>query len=242
MKNMNNLCRKLINYLLIVIELFILGLYFIPEYFLVEVNYDNFLVLFYYIVVIFIHSFIDFKEWSKGHILFRFAFLFTLCADYLMTYLGTYYELSIIFFFFAQLSYFLFINYNFKCQYLKSSIIIYGSLVISLVIVALILKLINLLTIIAIIYFSLSLTNIVYLIRIKNKGLINYLFLLGLVLFLLCDTCIGLQNVGISNVKVTDILSDLVWIFYAPSQMVLVLTLTNYYQKEVNYDKKNIKS
>ena len=91
-------------------------------------------------------------------------------------------------------------------------------------------------------FFSLSLTNIIYLLRIKNKGIKNYLFLLGLVLFLLCDTCIGLQNVGISNVKITDLFSHLVWIFYAPSQMILVITLTNYYKKGDKYEKKDIKS
>ena len=239
---MNKFVRKIVNCILVLIELFILGLYIIPEYFDVNVDYNNFLVLFYFIIVIFIHSFIDFKEWTKGHIIFRFAFLFTLCADYLMTYLDSFYELSIIFFFFAQLSYFIFINYNFKNVNLKSSIIIYLSLVTTLIIIGSILELINLLTIIAIIYFSLSLTNIIYLLKIKNKGLKNHLFLLGLVLFLLCDTCIGLQNVGISNVKITDLFSHLVWIFYAPSQMILVLTLTNYYEKGDNYEKKDIKS
>ena len=239
---MNKFVRKIVNCILVLIELFILGLYIIPEYFDVNVDYDNFLVLFYFIIVIFIHSFIDFKEWTKGHIIFRFAFLFTLCADYLMTYLDSFYELSIIFFFFAQLSYFIFINYNFKNVNLKSSIIIYLSLVTTLIIIGSILELINLLTIIAIIYFSLSLTNIIYLLKIKNKGLKNHLFLLGLVLFLLCDTCIGLQNVGISNVKITDLFSHLVWIFYAPSQMILVLTLTNYYEKGDNYEKKDNKS
>jgi len=239
---MNKFVRKIVNCILVLIELFILGLYFIPEYFDVNVDYDNFLVLFYFIIVIFIHSFIDFKEWTKGHIIYRFAFLFTLCADYLMTYLDSFYELSIIFFFFAQLSYFIFINYNFKNVNLKSSIIIYLSLVTTLIIIGSSLELINLLTIIAIVYFSLSLTNIIYLLRIKNKGIKNYLFLLGLVLFLLCDTCIGLQNVGISNVKITDLFSHLVWIFYAPSQMILVLTLTNYYKKGDKYEKKDIKS
>ena len=95
---MNKFVRKIVNCILVFIELFILGLYFIPEYFDVNVDYDNFLVLFYFIIVIFIHSFIDFKEWTKGHIIFRFGFLFTLCADYLMTYLDSFYELSIIFF------------------------------------------------------------------------------------------------------------------------------------------------
>lgn len=222
----NKLIKKLENIFLIV-ELIIFGMYLIPEYFDVKVNYDNFKVLFFLIVVIFLESFIYFRQWSKENLIVRIGFFFTLCADYLMTYLNKYYILSICFFFLTQLCYFILINCLFNKKYLKSSIISYGCVVVLLIVIASILELLEPLSLTAIIYISLSLTNIVYLIRIKNKTRSIKNFLLGLVLFLLCDLCIGLRNVGINEGLFINLISDCIWLFYAPSQMVLVQTLSN---------------
>ena len=224
---MENKIIKILEKIFLIIELFIFGLYLIPEYFDLTIHYDNFKVLFFLIVVIFLESFIYFRQWSKENLIVRIGFFFTLCADYLMTYLNKHYILSICFFFLAQLSYFILINFLFSKMYLISSIISYCCLVVLLIVIGSILKVLDPLSITAIIYISLSLTNIIYLIRIKNKTNSIKKFLLGLILFLLCDLCIGLRNIGLKDGMFIEIISECIWIFYAPSQMILVQTLSN---------------
>ena len=236
---MNSKLKKILIVIFIFIESMVFLLHLIPYHFNFAVPYDIYYILYFNIILVFIISFIDYKKWDKSHVLMRICFFFTLIADFFLTYLDKYYHLSLILFILVQLSYFVLINYLFKNKYLKSSIFTYINVVSFLLIVGNFLELINSLNIIAIFYFSLSLINIIYLFRIKSKS--NYIncFLIGLILFLLCDTCIGLRNIGITNHAFIDVVSSLIWIFYAPSQVILVLSLINVVNNEVIYNEKN---
>lgn len=220
-----DIMKRIFRILILILQIAVFLMYAIPEYFNIQVEYDNFKILIYFIVSIFLSTLIDYDRWNKIFILTRIVFFLTICADYFMTYLNNYYEISLVFFILVQLSYFVIIKMISSQNHIKSSIIIYLSIVSLLVIFAHFTSLINLLNLLSILYYSLSIINIVNLVRIKEKNRYINCFLIGLILFLLCDTCIGLRNIGITNAKFINIISVLIWIFYASSQIILSNTL-----------------
>lgn len=213
-----------------------------PDIFNFDLNIDDSLVLFIIIILVFVSSFIYFNSWTKHEIIIRIAFLFTLIADFLMTYLDAYYELSICFFFLVQLSYFLLINLLTKNKFLKSSIFIYFILVICLLTIGKFVYPLGLLEILAIIYISLSFINILYLIRIKNKNLFLYCFLIGLTLFFICDISIGISKFDLKNEVFERIVNFMIWGSYGPSQIILVNTLINIKENGGKFYEESIKS
>lgn len=239
---MNKIILNSIKVLLIIFELLLLGMYLFPNVFDFGININDSLNLFLIIVLIFFTSFFYIKSWTKHEIIIRLAFLFTLVADYLMTYLEKHFELSICFFFLAQLSYFSLINLMTKCKYLKSSLFLYLLCVFILLIIGKFIYPLGLLEILAIIYISLSLTNIIYLIRIKKKNLFLYCFLIGLILFFICDISIGLSKFNIQNETIRDLVNFMIWGSYGPSQIILVNTLIEIKSIGGVYYEKNLKS
>ena len=212
------------NSLFFIIQISILSVYYASRFFDVTFNFDPFTLLFSFIILNFLQSFLNYKSWKKGNIIARFALLFTLIADYFMTYLGTNYEISICFFILVQLSYFILINYLNKCKYLNIMIMSYLIIVGTLILVGLKLNLIDLLALIAVIYISISIINIIYLIILRKRNIFYVCFLIGLVLFLLCDISIGIMNLA-TNEQVAVFFDKIIWVFYGPSQIVLVNTL-----------------
>ena len=239
---MKNVLINVIKIIFAIIELFLLGTYLFPEIFDFGLNLDDSLSLFLIIILVFITSFIHFKSWTKHEVIIRIAFLFTLIADFLMTYLDAYYELSICFFFLVQLSYFILINLLTKKQYLKSSLIVYGIVVSIVLVIGLFVYPLGLLEVLAIIYISLSFINILYLIRIKNKNSFLYCFLIGLILFFICDICIGLSNFNLQNKELEDFIYFMIWASYGPSLIILVNTLVGIKEKGGEFYEESIKS
>lgn len=142
------------------------------------------------------------------------ALFFTLVADLFLLVLLSNYELGVAMFIFAQLSYLYYLGNIDKDDF-------HAFLVVRIIIVALgtiVLHLtsnISLLNELVLIYFSNLLINCINAFRTKEK-----LFALGLLLFVCCDICVGLFNTGCDNPLITI----LMWIFYLPSQVLMVLS------------------
>lgn len=72
-------------------------------------------------------------------------------------------------------------------------------------------------------YYGCSIFNIFSaLLVFKKKELLktNFLVFLSIILLLLCDTCIGL-----SNISTLSVFNSLIWLFYLPSQVLIVAYL-----------------
>ena len=238
---MSKKLRIVFGIIFMIIQISILSLYYADRFFNVSFSFDPFTVLFVFIISIFIQSFFNYKSWGIGNIITRCAFFFTLIADFFMTYLGKYYEISICFFIFVQLSYFILINYLYNKKYLNLMIKLYLIILGTLILIGLRLQLLNLLAVIAVIYISLSIINIIYLIILKRKDKFSIGFLIGLVLFLLCDISIGIMNLSTNNI-VASFFDKIIWVFYGPSQIVLVNTLSHVNEMEILSYEESIKS
>lgn len=154
---------------------------------------------------------------------------FTLAADYYLLFTGRYIY-GIISFIFVQVIYF---NKLLRAEKLKIKI---GFLIIIFMlwnIVMLIIKNVYALdpvTVLALLYIVVFFTNIclsgtaLY----KNRTIENKIFLSALILFLLCDLNVGLVNIDTAqlsfNINTGDINYILIWLFYLPSQVLLVLS------------------
>lgn len=70
----------------------------------------------------------------------------------------------------------------------------------------------------------------------KNRDMLT----LGLVLFLLCDTCVGLSNIELYMPQTpsafSHIIGVLIWLFYLPSQVIIVY----YFTKKLSEREDNI--
>lgn len=142
------------------------------------------------------------------------AMAFTLIADFFLLVLNKYYEIGLISFIIVQLIYFYFLG-NIKNAYFKVFLLIRGFLIIFC---SLILPLFNLMTLLnelVLIYFINLLLNALQAWLSGNKTLA-----IGLTLFVCCDICVGLHNINAAY----TIATFLMWIFYLPSQVLIVLS------------------
>jgi len=142
------------------------------------------------------------------------ALFFTLLADYFLLVINKYYEIGLVLFIVTQITYLLYLRSIDKViskKYLLVRIII---ITIGIIILYLT-KNNSLLNILVLIYFINLLINCLNAISTKEK-----LFALGLLLFISCDICVGLHNTHLDN----SLISILMWIFYLPSQALIVLS------------------
>ena len=165
------------------------------------------------------------------------AMICTVIADYFLLVTATAYETGVGFFIVTQLCYagilILRKEYGFR------DILIFGTCRLTLPVIAMIvmssMKVLSLLYALTAIYFIQLVFNFienVYLsIIAKDKSLRceHIILSVGFLLFIGCDICVGLSNLGVDCWK-------LIWLFYAPSQVLLcssyVLTKTIYHDEE----------
>lgn len=88
---------------------------------------------------------------------------------------------------------------------------------------------------ISLFYFICLLVSVIKAIKASNNNLYNskskHMIVFGMVLFLLCDTCVALSNItvifplsGYIMTSLQTIASLLIWVFYLPSQLLLALS------------------
>lgn len=200
--------------------------------------------IFFYFVIIscFIYSFIFFLFRKNTHTLFIFlAFIFTGISDTFLVLLDDYYELALMTFIFTQLSYFIYIHITFfqEKKWLKDILVRILTIVIGLIVMIFVDKNSKLITFLSVVYFSNLLLNFIYSCCAKNK---NFLFIMGLLLFIFCDFCVGCFNIGniieVSKdsiiTKIKDYPINLSWVFYYPSQVLLSISNFKFTYKKMN--------
>ena len=171
-----------------------------------------------------------FGEKGAGHLI-RLGILFTLVADYFLV-LSDGAELEgVIAFILVQLSYFAYtLVREDRVSVRRANIFTRIGLCAALIIgaVAVLGKDNDALSIVSVIYYANLLTNIVFAFLLGREARV---FAIGLVLFAMCDLCIGLE-VLTSTYLDSSVLDffygsrlNLPWVFYQPSQVLIGLAL-----------------
>lgn len=151
----------------------------------------------------------------------------TLYADTFLLLLDSYYNIGLIFFNLTQFFYFLYIrNNNLKIK----NIIIISCFILFFFIVGIIINQQD--VCLSISYISIFIFNIITLMIKKDKTKVDKIFLLGLILFILCDNNVFLFNLGnyISLPKYIYQLfiflgQNMMWFFYLPSQVIISISI-----------------
>ncbi|MBO4695258.1 MAG: hypothetical protein J5656_04980 [Clostridia bacterium] len=186
---------------------------------------DNVWLKYSIIIILFVYSLIAIgfgtnpKEF-KDNILLALALLFTLLSDYFLLVQDDNYEVGVIMFTFAQLFHALRIERN-KIHTIISVIIRIILPVVGIIVLASMGEL-NVLYAFVLIYATQLLMNFVenlVLCFISKTNKIKYILLtIGFALFIGCDVCVGLMNIGEYSAAL------LMWAFYAPSQALIALS------------------
>lgn len=142
------------------------------------------------------------------------ALLFTLISDFFLLVINKYYELGLITFNLVQLIYLYYLG-NSKRSLFTTIRLILMAIGIYLCFTN---KLISLLNVLVVIYFCNLVVN-----AIKAYYKKEYVFAIGLTLFVCCDICVGLYNLLPYN----KLIAMGMWIFYLPSQALITLGTKN---------------
>ncbi len=168
------------------------------------------------------------------------AIAFTAVSDFFILVKDSHYEIGVTTFFVAQCVYFFrlyFKRMNARVRFGKFNVrALYISLVLrTALIFATLLSLaltvgLNYLLCACTFYFITLLCNCADALFTVRGGLKNILFAIGLLLFVCCDVCVGLHNFGsVLGVNLPAWLISFVryaiWIFYLPSQALIVCSL-----------------
>ena len=164
--------------------------------------------------------------------LLSIGLVFTLISDYFLLVANSNFEVGVTTFIFAQLSYFA--RYIFINKYSRYQIVTFSTIRLVLPVIGIIvlvsIKELSLLYVLVVIYFIQLLMNFVeaILMFIKDKKISSLLLGLGFLLFIGCDICVGLANIGYNEMY------NISWVFYAPSQLLIAshFVLNKLYEKE----------
>ena len=206
-------------------------------------KYSIIFMSFLFLIYAFIRCLMS-KRKMLPYLLAMLAMLFTLVSDVFLFILDNYYVVGLTTFIIAQLL------YAFRIELVnndKRYMIASGSIRTLVVVVSLIIFLIrrdDFLIYLVIIYFLNLILNCVFslLTFLKDKEKKHMLVMsIGFFLFILCDISVGLYNLNNGfngmevNKELASIFLHLIWIFYAPSQYLLTLSVDlrgKYEQKE----------
>lgn len=171
------------------------------------INYNSTYIKYLSIVICFVYVCINRKTYRI------FSMFFTLIADFFLLVINNYYEIGLLSFVVVQIIYCLYIKtfdnkYFFLFIKLRLFFIFIGLIILA------ILNSLTLLNILVIIYFSNLMLNAIEVITCNKK-----MFAIGLLLFVCCDINVGLHNIYFDNF----LISYLMWFFYLPSQVLIVL-------------------
>lgn len=215
--------RKILNYVFLLAELILYILIYTSPY-VKEVSYLSIIVVFLYAL-----TFMGVK--NKSIRFLQLGLFTTLIADYFFVWLGSYKEAAMISFSVTQIAYgFVLLEYS-KNKKLEIFIRVIGSFF-TIIVTGIVLKNnSDLLSLVSMFYyFNLILNAILSFIESPT-----ILLKIGLVLFICCDTVIGLQ--GLTEYlpmtpesiiyKIIFIPFNLAWIFYLPSQVLIAYSMNH---------------
>ena len=176
-------------------------------------------------------SFIKDKKDIIDVSLLSIGLIFTLISDYFLLVANSNFEVGVTTFIFAQLSYF--VRFIFIDKYSRYQVVTFSTIRLVLPVIGIIvlvsIKELSLLYVLVVIYFIQLVMNFAeaILMFIKDKKMSSILLGLGFLLFIGCDICVGLANIGYNEMY------NISWVFYAPSQLLIVshFVLNKLYEK-----------
>ena len=225
----------------IIISVFLsiqLLLYLLSVY--IDTNFPTNVLEYLIIVINFIFGFyLMLKIKSKDSLLTLIALFFTLIADTFLVLLAKYQTIAMLSFSITQMFYFLKIKNLSKENKINKYDYIRLISVISFLIIVTIstIKNFDLLILITTFYFIMLLFNFIDSLKTFKK---YPLFSIGLFLFICCDIFVGLNflknslpSISIINFLLNIKFVDMVWFFYAPSQVILTLSILSIKKTEI---------
>lgn len=194
----------------------------------------------YYLAILlnFLFSLMIIEENKKNEKFIVVGLFFTLMADTFLVLINDYYFLSVVIFTMTQIMYFIYLRLNYKYSLSFTYEIVLRLLSIILLEAFFYWYLpddYDALLAISIFYFTNFFFNVIdSFISIRK----NYLFTLGLFLFIICDVFVGINNMGEYIIESSFIKSinnsniNFIWLFYFPSQVFITLSIK--YHKKIN--------
>jgi hypothetical protein len=237
-KNFNKLITKVIVSIILLLYIFFLYMDFYNVKFFIASAYIKYLC----ILLCFLLSILSTKKPLIGTeivnhrdiVLLRLGMFITVIADLCLV-IFNFYILGVVFFSLVQITYC--VRYTTKRLnvILTNFFIVFIGIAFLYWIASLFVEEINMLLPISLFYFICLLTSVSKAIKSSKNNLYTsptkYMIILGMILFLLCDICVGLSNItvnaplsGYFMIRFREIICFLIWFFYIPSQLLLALS------------------
>lgn len=204
-------------------------------------DFLDFPIVYYFAIILnFLFSLMIIEDNKKKEKFIVFGLFFTLIADIFLVLINDFYFLSVVIFTITQIMYFIYLRLNYKYSLSFKYEIVLRLLSIILLEVFFYWYLqddYDALLAISIFYITNFFINVIdSFISIRK----NYLFTLGLFLFIICDVFVGINNMGEYIIESSFIKSinnsniNFIWLFYFPSQVFITLSIKYRYHKKIN--------
>ena len=221
--------KKVFLILVLLVELFLYTLFLYFDFNDINIEISNWLK-YVGIIICFLASLIPIfsKNAAKTQYFIPFSLFFTLISDYFLL-INTdknLYIFGVVIFIIVQLSYFIYIETlkKNKTSFLIS--LIFRIILSSILIIVLSILQFDLLSIVSACYFVELLMNYVTSLSLIKINKFFLIFSIGLLLFIGCDISVGLTNLDLFEGHIKNLVSNLMWIFYLPSQVLI--SFSNY--------------
>lgn len=156
------------------------------------------------------------------------AMLFTVISDLFILVLDRHYEIGLVTFTAAH-SIYLYRLYYGRVKRIWITLAVRAAVAATIIGVCCGLFGANLLLVEASIYIVMLVGNAIEALIMCNRGIKNVLFAIGLMLFVGCDICVGLDHgrmIGVNiAANVGRFIQFMIWVFYLPSQVLIALSL-----------------
>ena len=221
--------KKVFLILVLLVELFLYTLFLYFDFNDINIEISNWLK-YVGIIICFLASLIPIfsKNSAKTQYFIPFSLFFTLVSDYFLL-INTdknLYIFGVVIFIIVQLSYFIYIEIlkKNKTSFLIS--LIFRIILSSILIIVLSIIRFDLLSIVSACYFVELLMNFITSLSLIKINKYFLIFSIGLLLFIGCDISVGLTNLDLFEGHIKNLVSNLMWIFYLPSQVLI--SFSNY--------------
>ena len=221
--------KKVFLILVLLVELFLYTLFLYFDFNDINIEISNWLK-YVGIIICFLTSLIPIfsKNSAKSQYFIPFSLFFTLVSDYFLL-INTdknLYIFGVVIFIIVQLSYFIYIETlkKNKTSFLIS--LIFRIVLSSMLIIILSILQFDLLSIVSACYFVELLMNFITSLSLIKINKFFLIFFFVLLLFIGCDISVGLTNLDLFEGHIKNLVSNLMWIFYLPSQVLI--SFSNY--------------
>ena len=221
--------KKVFLILVLLVELFLYTFFLYFDFNDINIEISNWLK-YVGIIICFLTSLIPIfsKNSAKSQYFIPFSLFFTLVSDYFLL-INTdknLYIFGVVIFIIVQLSYFIYIETlkKNKTSFLIS--LIFRIILSSILIIVLSIIRFDLLSIVSACYFVELLMNFITSLSLIKINKFFLIFSIGLLLFIGCDISVGLTNLDLFEGHIKNLVSNLMWIFYLPSQVLI--SFSNY--------------